>query len=161
MLEFRKGDVVVAPGCGAGLVEDIEDVELGGESVQMYRIRVIDDEVRMWVPVGNARVQGIRSPVEASDVKELLQTIRDTVAPKKRATWNRRQRRYNELLMSNDPRQIAALLGELASVRSGKPLSFGERRLFDRAKRLFTAELKAAAPDPKKVVLRLDEALAA
>lgn len=161
MLEFEKGDVVVAPGCGAGLVEDIEEVELGGESVSMYRIHVIDNEVRIWVPVGTARVQGIRSPVDAAEVTTLLQTIRDTVAPKKRATWNRRQRRYNELLMSNDPQQLAELLGELASVRNGKPLSFGERRLFDRARSLLAAELRATSDRPEKVARDLEAALAA
>ena len=87
MLEFEKGDVVVAPGCGAGLVEDIEEVELGGESVSMYRIHVIDNEVRIWVPVGTARVQGIRSPVDAAE--EGAGTT-ETAVPKRSARARRR-----------------------------------------------------------------------
>ncbi len=157
---FDEGDVVVAPGCGVGHIDSIEGVDLGGdESVQMYKIVLETNGMEMWVPTHRAVIDGIRRPMEASTVDEVLNTIRKTVAPKKRSNWNRRQRRYRELLMSNDPMQLAELLGELASVRQNKALSFGERRMYERAKSLLGAELKAACDDD--VEERFEKALAA
>jgi CarD family transcriptional regulator len=170
---FDKGDVVVAPGCGVGYIESIEDIAVDAEeSVKTYKI-VLDGEggesgesttdndkmMVMWVPTHRAVIDGIRRPMEASTVDEVLDTIVKTVAPKKRSNWNRRQRRYRELLMSNDPMQLAELLGELASVRQNKALSFGERRMYERAKSLLGAELKAACND--NVEERFEKALAA
>ncbi|MCA9567547.1 MAG: hypothetical protein KC656_06880 [Myxococcales bacterium] len=159
-MEFREGGMVVVPGCGVGQIEDIEVVQMDDITVSMYRI-VVEGDVRIWVPTATARLQGIRRPVAEERVQALLDAVRDTTAPTERATWNRRQRRYTEQLMSNDPLQLAELLGELASVRSRKALSFGERRLFDRAVTLLGGELRVAAEDPASVEEALAEALAA
>lgn len=144
MLEFNNGDIVVVPGCGLGLVEEIEVLDMEGATSEMYKILVEATEVRMWVPVVMARAQGLRAPMKASAIESILDTIRTTVPPKKRANWNRRKRRYNEQLLSNDPIEMARLLGELASVKSTKTLSFGERTLFDKVRDLLEAELKLA-----------------
>jgi len=160
-LEFEQDDVVVVPGCGVGKIEAIETMDTGDEPVEMYKIFVESTGVRMWVPTYRATADGFRRPLEEDRIEAVLECIRETTAPEKRATWNRRQRRYQELLMSNDPMQLAALLGELASVRQNKALSFGERKMFDRACDLMSAELQQASPKPKDVVKQFEEALAA
>jgi len=159
-LDFTQEDVVVVPGCGVGKIEAIETMTAGDEPVEMYKIFVEATGVRMWVPTYRAAADGFRRPLEADRIDAVLEVIRETTAPEKRATWNRRQRRYQELLMSNDPMQLAALLGELASVRQAKALSFGERKMFDRACDLMSAELQSATESPD-VVQRFEDALAA
>ena len=114
-MEFREGGMVVVPGCGVGQIEDIEVVQMDDMTVSMYRI-VVEGDVRIWVPTATARLQGIRRPVAEERVQALLDAVRDTTAPTERATWNRRQRRYTEQLMSNDPLQLAELLGEPLAV---------------------------------------------
>lgn len=151
---------MVVPGAGVGRIEAIEKMDLGDDVAEMYRILVEATEMRLWIPVHRATVEGVRPPFEASRIDDLLTIIEDTEAPEKRATWNRRQRRYQELLMSNDPVQLAELLGELASVRQRKALSFGERKLFDRAWDLMQVELTACSAGDE-VVQRFAEALAA
>jgi len=136
-------------------------MDLGDDVTQMYRILVEATEMRLWIPVHRAAVDGLRAPFAQDDIERLLSIIQDTEAPEKRATWNRRQRRYQELLMSNDPIQLAELLGELASVRQRKALSFGERKMFDRAWDLMQVELRSACDAPDEVVQRFESALAA
>ena len=136
-------------------------MDLGDDVTQMYRILVEATEMRLWIPVHRAAVDGLRAPFAQDDIERLLTIIQDTEAPEKRATWNRRQRRYPELLMSNDPIQLAELLGELASVRQRKALSFGERKMFDRAWDLMQVELRSACDAPDEVVQRFESALAA
>ena len=156
---FCAGEVVVAPGCGVGIIEDVEGVEMGAELIEMYRIIIESIGVRMWVPTSRAVGDGIRRPIEATAIDEVFAMIRDTVAPKDRKNWNRRQRRYRELLMSNDPLQIAELLGELASVAQTKTLSFGERQMFERARGLLEDEFRAVCGDT--IGDRMEIALAA
>ena len=158
-MDFCEGDMVVAPGCGVGHIEEIAGVNLGDEPIQMYKIKLDTTDVRMWVPTHRAAIDGIRRPIEKNAIPEILQTIEETKAPVKRANWNRRQRRYRELLMSNDPLQIAALLGELASVRAVKSLSFGERQMFERARDLLAAELQTTCEQSDDIVGRLEKAL--
>ncbi|MCB9675216.1 MAG: hypothetical protein H6737_08870 [Alphaproteobacteria bacterium] len=150
---------MVAPGCGVGHIEDVQGVELGGDSVEMYRIVLEANGMQMWVPVARAGAEGLRPPIGPDAVEAVLAAVRDTVPPATRLNWNRRQRRYREQLMSNDPMQLAQLVGELASVRQEKTLSFGERTMFERARELLQSELSAVAD--AGVVERLEEALAA
>lgn len=159
-MKFEIGDVVVMPGTGVGRIEDIVNVDVGSEDVEMYKIALETDEMSVWVPI-HREVVDIRPPLDAQSVDRVLEVIRETTAPAKRANWNRRQRRYRELLTSPDPLGMAELLGELASVKQDKALSFGERRLFDKAKKLMEAELQAAAEEPDAVVKSFEDALAA
>lgn len=159
-LNFAQDELVVVPGCGVGRIEAIETMETGDEPVEMYKIFVESTGVRMWVPTYRAAADGYRRPLDEDRIDAVLEMIRDTTAPDKRATWNRRQRRYQELLMSNDPMQLAALLGELASVRQAKALSFGERKMFDRACELMSTELQSATA-AKNIVKRFEDALTA
>lgn len=160
MSTFNIGDSVVVPGCGVGTIEDIEVVDLGEDPCETYRVTVDNADMRLWVPVASAASQGLRPPVSVKVITKLLETIRATKCPPKRATWNRRQRRYTEQLMSNDPIELAKLLGELADAKSNKPLSFGERRMFERATDLLRGELEASE-NPDELIERLQEALAA
>ena len=162
MLEYTVGESVVIPGCGVGAIEDIEVVDLDGDTVRTYKIFVHATSMHMWIPVAMAASKGLRSPFDEATLKTLLAAIRDTTAPAKRTNWNQRQRRYNEQLMSADPLDLAQLLGELAHVKhGGKTLSFGERRLFERARELFRSELEHTASDAEQATARLDAALAA
>ena len=152
-MDIEVGANVVVPGCGVGEIMAIETMDLGEGDQAMVRIALGErEDGRMWVPVDRLVAEGIRSVMPKDRVKETWKAIEETVAPKKRDNWNRRQRRYNEQLMSNEPKQMGELLGELASVRREKPLSFGERRLFEKVEALLIDELAAAMGKEREVV---------
>jgi CarD family transcriptional regulator len=153
---FAIGDHIVAPGCGVGTVAAIVELDVGAP-VEAYKLEGLHTEVVMWVPVDRAADEGVRAPVKPERVDKLLRIIKETTAPAKRATWNRRQRRYREEIATNEPERLAAVLGELADVRQNKPLSFGERRLFDQVHSLLANEFSLVADAGD----RLEEALAA
>ena len=122
-MQVRVGDNVVVPGCGVGLVEAVESMDLSGtgNEEQLYRISFENsDERRMWVPVDRVAEQNLRPVMSAELVEQTWEVIRSQEAPDARATWNRRQRRYSEMLMSNSPRSLAELLGS-SPRRSGFP----------------------------------------
>ena len=154
-MQVRVGDSVVVPGCGVGLVEAVESMDLAGTGnpEQLYRIVFEDtDQRRMWVPVDRVAEQNLRPVMTAALVEQTWEVIKTQEAPDSRATWNRRQRRYSEMLMSNSPRSLAELLGELAAVRSEKPLSFTEKRMFRQVWDLLVGEITASTGEERSVI---------
>ena len=155
MMQVTVGESIVVPGCGVGTVEAVESMDLSGSGTpeQLYKITFEDgDQRKMWVPVDRVAEQNLRPVMSAELVEQTWEVIRSQEAPDARATWNRRQRRYSEMLMSNSPRALAELLGELAAVRSEKPLSFTEKRMFRQVWDLLVGEISASTGDSREVV---------
>ncbi|MCB9743712.1 MAG: hypothetical protein H6740_14020 [Alphaproteobacteria bacterium] len=149
------------PGCGVGRIDAVESMDVGGDAVQLYRITLEKDQARMWIPTHRAEAEGLRPVMSADRVKQTWEVISSREAPEKRANWNRRQRRYNEMLMSNKPLEMAEVLGELAAVRETKSLSFGERRIFERVRELLVGEIAAARGESREEIeARMESTLA-
>lgn len=143
-MSFHEGDLVVVPGCGVGEIDAVEMMDVGEGSVELFRIHLGGDDARIWVPVHRMAEERIRPILDASQVDDIWTVIESQEAPEKRANWNRRKRRYDATLVENDPRALAAVLGELAAVQVGKSLSFHERRLFERLREMIIDEIAAA-----------------
>lgn len=153
-MEFRVGDAVVAPGCGVGTIEAIETMDMGDAPVELYRITFDEEGTRMWVPLAQVAAKGLRPVMATERVEEIWHTIDNQELPDQRATWNRRYRRYNDMLMSNHPKSMAEVLGELLALRKEKKLSFGEKRLFERVSNLLIGELAAASSRSREDVAK-------
>lgn len=151
-MELRKGMAVVAVGVGMGRVEAIEMLDVGSGPCPMARIRSFEGNLSMWVPVEGLEPAKVREPVSRAQVDEILSVIVNQEAPAERVTWNRRERRYREMLLTNDAHTLGALLGELIAVRDTKKLSFGERRMYLRVHELLLAELAAVAEVTEEVI---------
>lgn len=165
-MKLKKGEHVVIPGCGVGRVEAKETMELGESQVETWRIYLGPDAGRYWVPVDRIQHEGLRPLMEPDRVKSTWKLIEEQEAPKKRAHWNQRRKRYQEMVMSNSPMELAKLIGELVAVRAKKKekrqvLSFGERRLLEQAKELIVQEIAAATGKSEtKIEERLDTVIA-
>lgn len=58
-------------------------------------------------------------------------------------TWNRRFREFNEKLRTGSVADIAEVLRDLCSLRGD--MSYGEKKMLDKAKSMLIAEISAAA----------------
>lgn len=161
MHSFDVDELVVVPGCGVGQIDAVEAMDVDGEHVELYRINLGEGNGRMWVPTNLVETQGLRKVMSNESAEEAWAIISAQEAPEARQNWNRRQRRYNEKLMGNEPLELAGLLGELAAVRSTKELSFGERKIFERVRELLVSEIAAASGKPRpQVEQRMTQVLA-
>ena len=66
--------------------------------------------------------------------------------------WNQRYRMYMEKLKSGSPFDIAEVLRNLLLLKSGKALSFGERKMLDSARSLLVKEISIAKSVTEAVV---------
>lgn len=147
-MELTIGDTVVVPTMGVGVVDAKEEVDVGDVTVSAYRIDLGGDDGTFWIPLAQLGAQGLREPVSPGDLAKVWAEMLEQEAPKKRANWNRRRKRYQDMLASNEPLQMAALVGELSAVAAVKrakkqTLSFGERQLLEKAQNLLAQEMAA------------------
>ncbi len=142
---FKIGDRAVYPTQGVGVVESIEAREFSGQKHKFYILRIIDNDMTIMVPVGNASHVGMRSLIS----KDKIESIYDVLGEKQNgnqaiASWSRRQREYNDKIKTGDPKEVAEVLRELYLIKESKELSYGEKKVLELARRLLVLELALA-----------------
>lgn len=154
---FAIGDSVVVPGLGVGSLASIEEIAVGDDtSERVYRVEFGAGKGRIWVPVDRSGEVGLREVMSKDAAEHAFEVIKSQKAPKKRAHWNRRRQRYEGLLASDQPTEVAALVGELADVQRTKdsPLSFSEKRMLEKACDILVAELVAAMGVARATIIK-------
>ena len=66
--EFAVGDLAVYPAHGVAKVEAIESRELGGQESTFYVLRVLDNNMRVMVPVTKSVQVGLRNLVGDDEI---------------------------------------------------------------------------------------------
>ena len=139
--EFKIGDKAVYPAHGVGEVTDIQVRTLGGKERQFYILNVLENGMKIMVPVETAVTAGLRNIIPAKDGKKVFEILKSREVAVTTQPWNRRYREYMEMLKSGSPFEVAKVLRDLCRLKSEKDLSFGERRLLDTARALLVVEL--------------------
>lgn len=81
--EFSPGSAVVYAMHGKCNIISVEDRHVGGESIRFYKLmvqrpplsRTTRQEPAIWVPVSNAREQGMRSVMSRTEVDDVLKIL--------------------------------------------------------------------------------------
>lgn len=152
-MQFEVGDKAVVPALGVGIVKEISDIELEGQHYSMYVIKILDNGLTYRVPVDNTGANSIREVIPLEAVEKVYEVLRDRKTPADKQTWNRRYREYMNKIKTGDPLEVAAVLRDLARLKSEKTLSFGERKMYDQAHSLIVQEV-AVAKDVDEQVIR-------
>jgi CarD family transcriptional regulator len=127
-----------------GEVTAIEKREIGGSSQNFYILRILDNGMKVMVPVSAATQVGLRSIMSDKDANNILATMRAREVAVDVQPWSRRFRVYTEMIKSGSPVEIAKVLRDMNRLKFDKDLSFGERRLLDQARSLLLKELAFA-----------------
>jgi len=160
-MAFAVGDKCVVPALGVGVVREIKDLTLEDTTYQVYEIKILDNGATYTTPVDQADANGIRDVIPHDAVVRVYEILRDRDTPTDKQTWNRRYREYMSKIKTGDPLEVAAVLRDLALLRQGKTLSFGERKMYDQAHGLIVQELSVAKDmDEEKIKAEIEEIFA-
>jgi CarD family transcriptional regulator len=143
-LHFKVGDKAVHPSHGLGEIVSIEHRELGGTKGEFYILKILDNGMKVMVPVFGAAQAGLRTVMSSKEADAVLDTMRAREVAVDVQPWSRRFRAYTEMIKSGSPHEIAKVLRDMHRLKFDKDLSFGERRLLDQAKSLLMKELALA-----------------
>ncbi len=142
--EFKIGDKAVYPAHGVGEVTDVQVRQMAGQERRFYILQMLENGMKIMVPVATASATGLRSIISAKEAREVFRILKSDEVAVTTQPWNRRYREYMDMLKSGSPFEVAKVLRDLYRLRGDKELSFGERRLLDTANTLLIVELSLA-----------------
>ena len=144
METFNVGQKAVYPNYGVGTVAAIETKEFQGSSLSFYVIRFSDSGMKIMVPTESASEKGLRPIISRDEASKVIDILKETDVKIDNQTWNRRYREYMEKIKTGSVYEIAEVLRDLYLLKVEKELSFGERKMLDKARTLLLRELSLA-----------------
>jgi len=158
-VKFKKGDTVIYPQHGACLVQGSKKLVVDGTTREYLILKSVIGEMTLSVPVENADTVGVRPPVNADELDDLVSVL-SKPDPRVPSNWSRRFKNHQEKLKSGDVYQVAEVVRNLAARNRDAALSAAERTMYERARINLVSEiapaLKVSAEDAE---IFLDEAL--
>lgn len=157
---FKAGDLAVYPAHGVGKIEAIESKNIGGTQQDYYIMRILENDMKIMVPVQNAESVGLRPLVGNVEIEQVYDILKTREISVNSATWNRRYREYMEKIKTGSVFELAEVLRDLSVLKEEKELSFGERKMLDTARCLLIKELSIIKDtDEDAVGVEIDEIL--
>lgn len=150
-LEFGVGQKAVYPCHGVGIIENIESCSIGGSSHEFYVLKIQGTGAKVMVPTGSAKTVGLRAVISSPEVERIYDILRSP-SKKSTSTWNRRFRALTEKLNTGNLHEIAEVLRDLSSLKNDKDLSFGEKKMLERARNMIVSEICAAKNEDRSNV---------
>ena len=125
---------------GAGIIEDIEEVEILGEKRKYFIIKMPIGDMKVMVPVDSAKEVGVRQIVDRVDMEKVIRILRGHRSSMPQ-NWNRRYRANMDRIKSGDVFELAAVVRNLMMLDNEKGLSTGERKMLNGAKQMLVSEM--------------------
>lgn len=138
---FNIGDKIVYPMHGAGEIVAIEEREILGDVHKYYIMRLPINDLKVMVPVKNAKEVGVRDISDADTMEKVLKNLSSEEIISMPKNWNRRYRYNLDKIKSGDLMEIADVVRSLESLDREKSLSTGERKILNEAKQIIVSEM--------------------
>lgn len=137
---FKIGDKIVYPMHGVGEIEGIEKKVVLGKRNEYFLITIINNGMKVMIPVNNAKEIGIRSIIAKKDIKKVI-GILSTEAASIEEDWKIRYQNNIDKVKSGSIFEVAEVARDLYRRGSEKELSIMERKLYENAYQLITYEV--------------------
>ena len=158
--KFSVGDLAVYPAHGVGRIESIETKVVNGEEHDFYIMKVLENGMTIMIPTANVESVGLRDVISKKEVPKIIDVIKSKRELSiDNQTWNRRYREYMDKIKTGSLYEVAEVFRDLSLLKTTKDLSFGERKLYDKAHTLLIKELSTAKNKDEKTVAKEIEAL--
>ncbi len=151
---FKVGDLAVYPAHGVGKIEKVEAKELGGTHEKCYVMRLLDNNLTIFIPIKNATTVGLRAVIDRTQADRVFSILGENATPSTSQTWNRRYRVYMDKIKTGSVFEVAEVFRDLYRIKADRELSFGERKVLDMAQSLLLRELSIARDSEESDVAR-------
>ncbi len=158
-MQFKIGDKAVYPAHGVGVIRGIESRDIGGAKQDFYMLQIVSSGATLMVPTTGCEKAGMRELISRNEVSRVYDILKSP-GRVSQTTWNRRFREFNDKLRTGSVVDIAEVLRDLCSLKGDKDLSFGEKKMLDKALCMIVTEISAAmAKDESEVQAELSSML--
>ena len=158
-MDFQVGEKVIYPNHGIGIVESIQTRPTPTGKISLYKLRILSNDSRVWVPQQNADGVGLRPVISMRDVKKIFTLLGDSHI-EQHSNWKGRFKENSDKMRTGSIHEVALVLKGLTFLSRKKSLSFREKRMLDRAKFLIVSEIAEVEGKPvPSIEERVDRAL--
>lgn len=145
MAEFKTGDHVVYPGHGVGVITAIDVKDIMGCKQEFYSIEISESsQKKIMIPKDNAEANGLRHIISIDDSQKVLDILQKKDVKIDKQTWNRQHREYMDKIKTGSVYEIAEVLRDLYLLKVDKDLSFSQKNILGKARKLLLRELLLA-----------------
>jgi CarD family transcriptional regulator len=139
-MNFAVGDKIVYPNQGVGTIEQISHRNLTGQLEMFYELKLASNGLRVTVPTSNVANLGLRRVAKMREISAVLDYLNtDPLQPLH--DWKDRFKENSEKMRNGSVFEVAEVFKGLLLLSQAKPLSFREKRMFDRAWQLLVDEV--------------------
>ncbi len=144
MLDLQEGDLAVYKGQGVAKFTGMKEMEVMGSNLTFYVLQVLDSKKQIMIPENRLESSGLRPVVAKNQVAEVYEVLRERDIKVNDQIWLKRLQSYGEKVNTGSLLDVAEVMRDLTLRKAEKPLSFGEQRMLDQARRLLIQELSVA-----------------
>lgn len=137
---FVIGDKIVYPMHGAGIIEQIEEKTILGETRRYYILRVPCGDMKIMIPIDSSEDIGIRGIISREEMITVVEFLGEE-STEMSSNWNRRYRENMEKLKTGDIHNVAEVVRNLMRTDKEKKLSTGEKKMLSNAKQILVSEM--------------------
>lgn len=151
---FRVGDKVIYPNHGVGVVECVVEQRVQGQTLHFYQLKLEENGSTVLVPIDTVEHSGVRPLCSPGDVRDVMVGLQleSQFQPMITRDWKLRYKENTEKMKGGRLTDVAEVLLALAVLGSRKPLSFREKQMYERAKRVLVAEIAAVEESSESMV---------
>lgn len=137
---FSVGDKIVHPFHGAGVIQDIVDIEVLGEVKKYYTLALPFTKLKLDIPVDAADGIGVRPIMKPEEIDKLYEQFKKPLESLD-LNWNRRHKENLDKLRSGDILQVAEVYKYLRIRDKTRSLSTGEKKLYSNSRNAIVSEI--------------------
>lgn len=157
-MRFKIGDKLAYPFYGAGIVEDITQCEVLGETREYYVISFSGDKLKVNVPTDKAEENGLRPLITPDRLGEVYEHF-NAEAVVAGETWSKRSKVSMDKLRSGDILEAVEVYKYLRLRERQRALSAGENKIYRGVYRAVVSELSFVENVPAEVIDRKIDAI--
>ena len=141
-MRFAVGDSVVYPGYGVGRVIGTEERTFNDTSRTFLVIsfKETENESKVMIPVSNVGDVGLRAPSLKKEAKKAMELLSDGSLETPQG-WKDRFAAHGTMMAQGDLLSVAQVLKALWILNRKKPLSFREKKMYQKALLLMSSEV--------------------
>ncbi|MDR0999669.1 MAG: CarD family transcriptional regulator [Clostridiales bacterium] len=137
---FCKGDKIVYPIHGAGVIEKLERQEIDGAIQTMYVLRIPVVNLTIKIAANNAESLGVRPIYTKEEIMNIIQSVSHTPIDMP-DNWNQRYKLNMERIKSGKLMEVAVVFRNLLLRERERGLSAAEKKMLTTAKQIILSEL--------------------
>ncbi|MCY4321978.1 MAG: CarD family transcriptional regulator [Bdellovibrionaceae bacterium] len=143
---LKVGDKAVYPGHGVGKITSIEDKSILGSKLTFYSMEIIESGTKIMIPKNRMESIGIRPIVSKQEAEKVMGIISDKNLKETQTNyvgknWQKRHQSYMDKIKTGSIYEIAKVIRDLNNIKEEKELSYGEKKMMNKAKNILYSEL--------------------